>query len=291
MRNGKEMELSFENSIVETIAFHRDRDVQQRNLKLAERFLNRQTEPSVGSSRGRRAEGTTVWTGVPGGDVADLLADFTTHEHARKAKGCTSPATSARAWVRRTHALDGRARLVRRGGREASHRRPHRRAHQASRARRGHDAMRTGSGESAAHRTRSSTSRRSAREARWRRPRQMWRGNPPMGSAAGAPGAQRARDPRERPRDDGLLLLYPLDPAGGLRARRPRAFADDFPPIIGFAASFPVSETAPTRRLCGQQYLLADGDGARVSFERSVDGARGRAARTGEGQTPAAHPP
>ena len=41
MRNGRVMQLSFENTTIETISFQRDASIQRRNLELTGAFLDR----------------------------------------------------------------------------------------------------------------------------------------------------------------------------------------------------------------------------------------------------------
>lgn len=83
MRNGKVLELSFENTTIETISFDRDADVQRRNVKLTGEFLDRQTDRIDPP----REDGNVLMRGVRGEEVATFLEAFSTHEGARKARG------------------------------------------------------------------------------------------------------------------------------------------------------------------------------------------------------------
>jgi hypothetical protein len=83
MRNGKVLELSFENTTIETISFDRDSDLQQRNLAHTGEFLDRAATHVMPVER----DGNLVLRAVAGADVAAFLESFETHEGARKARG------------------------------------------------------------------------------------------------------------------------------------------------------------------------------------------------------------
>jgi hypothetical protein len=247
MRHGIAMRLSFDNSIVETIAFHRDRDIQTRNLNLVSRFLERQTstlrEPIPADQ-----DGTPVWHGVSGPDVADLLSGFTTHEHARKANGMLL-AQYIRSCIADGELTDWTVALisVQSGGptetiggqtvglikRSA--------LPDDSKA----DVYRIRRIGSPKDETIDLDERAVGRALE--KTRRMWRDNPPRGRRDAEPSIPNGPSIRsERPRQRGLLLLYPLDPARAYDADDPRRFEPDFPPIVGFAVSFPESPGAPT---------------------------------------------
>jgi hypothetical protein len=82
MRHGKTLELSFENTTIETISFTRDAEVQRGNLELTGEFLDRRTR-SVGATR---EDGNHLFSAT-GEDVAGFLEAFRTHHNARKARG------------------------------------------------------------------------------------------------------------------------------------------------------------------------------------------------------------
>ena len=248
MRHGEKMALSFDDSIVETIAFHANRGIQQANLSRAERFLADQTirrgEPREEDEGG----GTLVWEGVPGEDVADLLSDLQTHEQARKAKGALL-ARYIRSCVERDELVDWTVGLisVNSGARVAPIA--------------GHDVglvTRSALGEKSdedVYRIRRIGSPRDqlldiddiAEKRALALTRDMWRRNPPRGHAQAEPSIPNGPSIRgQRPRERGLLLLYPLDATKAYPEGHVRSFPDDFPPIIGFAISFPRSDTAPT---------------------------------------------
>ncbi|HKP90077.1 MAG TPA: Z1 domain-containing protein [Thermoleophilaceae bacterium] len=250
MRHGREMRLSFDNSMVETIAFHTDADVQRRNLELVERFLGRESSAGHGPERApsRASGGRLVWRGVPGSDVADLLDDFTTHEAARKAQGALL-ARYIRSCVTRGELLEWTVGLMsgRAGGVPANIA--------------GHDltlvqrAALSDASDERVYRVRRIVSPsdelidlpEDAVTRALERTREMWKANPPSGRRKGdpeVPSGPAIR--RERPRGRGLLLLYPLSPGEAYGDGDPRRFPERFPPIVGFGVSFPRSDTAPT---------------------------------------------
>ena len=82
MRHGKTLELSFENTTIETISFSRDAEVQRRNLQLSGEFLDRRATPVEGAAD----DGNHLFS-TRGEDVAAFLEAFRTHHNARKARG------------------------------------------------------------------------------------------------------------------------------------------------------------------------------------------------------------
>jgi hypothetical protein len=80
MRSGLPVRLSFSKSIVETVVFYEDAAVNHQNLLATESFL-RDVEHQ---SAYRAIRGNYIWDGVSGESVVDFLADYVTHEGARK---------------------------------------------------------------------------------------------------------------------------------------------------------------------------------------------------------------
>ena len=81
MRNGTRMTVSYSADISETISFDPAPDVNRTNHERFGRFI-----ASLGSTA-RLRTGNRIWRGVPGEDVADLLADISVHPGSRKARG------------------------------------------------------------------------------------------------------------------------------------------------------------------------------------------------------------
>ena len=243
MRNGLEMRLSFDNSIVETIAFHSDVDVQARNLNLTERFIEAQGEPA----RSPDAQGNFVWSDVDGEAVAAFLADFTTHEKARKADGQLL-AKYIRTCIERDELTAWTVGLI-------SNAKGEQRSVMG-----GHDVGLTkrsaldDSSTEAVYRVRRVGSPSDEaldlgdeeRAAALERTRRIWERDNPTGDGKPPEVPNGPSIRAQRARDRGLLLIYPLDPAQAYDRQDPRAFADGFPTIIGLSLSFPESPNAPT---------------------------------------------
>jgi hypothetical protein len=83
MRSGREMDLSFADDVIETIAFERDAEVQRANFGHVETFLARQSAAGRHTTIGQHPG----WRGLPGEAVASLLEIFRTHKGASKARG------------------------------------------------------------------------------------------------------------------------------------------------------------------------------------------------------------
>lgn len=80
MRSGTIMDLSYSNSIVETIVFHKDQSIISTNLRLTNQFIQ-----SLGPVTDK-PHNNFVWRDVPATNVLDLLAEFIVHTESRKAK-------------------------------------------------------------------------------------------------------------------------------------------------------------------------------------------------------------
>ena len=119
MRNGKEMKLSFDNRIIETIAFHRDATSRRGTSNLTERFLERRPSrraTRAGASAAERSSGSGVGRGRRGSPVR-LHDPRGGAQGERCAPGAVHPVVRRE---RRADRLDGRADLC---GRTATPRR------------------------------------------------------------------------------------------------------------------------------------------------------------------------
>ncbi len=83
MRNGRKLNLSFENTTIETISFDRDSDIQSQNLSTTGAFVDRLLADGAPTPRA----GNQIFESVRGEDVAGLLEELHTHRGARKADG------------------------------------------------------------------------------------------------------------------------------------------------------------------------------------------------------------
>ena len=82
MRNGTRMTVSYSGAISETITFQRAGGVNRRNLERYDRFIR-----SLGSLESVICNNNTIWRGVSGEIVADLLSDIDVHHASHKVRG------------------------------------------------------------------------------------------------------------------------------------------------------------------------------------------------------------
>lgn len=91
MRSARTLQISFSGSVLETIAFHRDRSVIERNQAAMERLLEAAGAPAEGSGVISRTRGTStqvwkgfLWADVSAEHVAEFFSAYLTHPAARK---------------------------------------------------------------------------------------------------------------------------------------------------------------------------------------------------------------
>lgn len=90
MRSAKTLQVSFCGSVLETVAFHRDPLIVERNLAATERLLEAAGAPSESGlivrkrGAGKREWKGFLWDGVPAEHVAEFLSTYLTHPAARK---------------------------------------------------------------------------------------------------------------------------------------------------------------------------------------------------------------
>lgn len=233
MRHGERMQLSFSDSISETIVFHTEPEVIAANAELIERFA---AELNEGASMATTSSGTVVWSGVDAADVVSFLEGFRTHERAKKAQ---TPllARYIRSAVAEGELTEWTVALV---ANSASERRREVASHTVG-------LIQRAAQPDPAYRIRRLVSPRDESvdltdvqyERALRETQLAWSVNP---------GRSRRTEPpdmpsgpmirRQRDAQRGLLLVYPLDPDA---IERP-----DSPPIMGIAVSFPRSPSAAT---------------------------------------------
>lgn len=83
MRHGRRLQLSFSDTISETIHFHSDRSVIERNAAVVARLLGQLDA----RDKPRVTTGNYVWSVANASDVVGFFESFTTHEAARKVQG------------------------------------------------------------------------------------------------------------------------------------------------------------------------------------------------------------
>jgi hypothetical protein len=230
MRHGKKMQLTFSDSVSETIDFHRDRKVIEANFELVEQLLMqldvRQPEAKFSN---------LLCSGGEASEIVWLLENFITHENARKAQGRLL-AEYVRASVAKDELLNWTLALI--SNASARHR------FQVA----GHQIGLTHREDISPELKERYTIRRlvSPRdealdltglqyEEALRKTQEAWRidrGRSTRTEPPVIPSGRMIR--RTRSSRNGLVLLYPLDP-------RVAGIADSSP-IMGLAVSFPESE-------------------------------------------------
>jgi hypothetical protein len=91
MRNGQQMRVSFAGAILETIVFHRDTEIIQRNYAATQRLFNRlgppsETNPIRDRPEGQRNrwQGSLLWRNIHPAEVITFLGEMRTHPDARE---------------------------------------------------------------------------------------------------------------------------------------------------------------------------------------------------------------
>ncbi len=234
MRHGERMQLSFSDSISETIVFHMEPEIIAANAETVERF-GLQLNASPGNPKER--SGDVVWSGVEAVDVVSFLESFRTHERAKKAQ---TPllARYIESLVAKGELTEWTVVLV---GNSASDRTREVAGHTIGLIRRARQQP------DAPYRIRRLVSPSDEfvdlTVEQWDRAllgtQAAWRANPGRSKRTEPP--ELPSGPmirREREPHCGLLLIYPLDPEVIDRL--------DSPPIMGIAVSFPRSLSAVT---------------------------------------------
>lgn len=90
MRSAKSLQVSFCGSVLETVAFHRDSSVIEKNLVVMERLLDAAGVPAESGSIVRKRGETSqewkgfLWRNVPAEHVVEFFSGYLTHPAARK---------------------------------------------------------------------------------------------------------------------------------------------------------------------------------------------------------------
>lgn len=247
MRTARDLELSFSGQLLETVTFHREPEILQRNLDAATRFLSTLAAPEADPRRNRNGsenvwEGSYLWEGIPAENVANFLLSYRSHQEAHKVNSVLlaefiRSLVSERELTTWTVALIGASR-----GRGQIHR--------------FNDALSVRMLERAAHgqhTDRYSIGRlMSPRdeaidldEAAWltalAETRRAFHADPARNASSAEPDVPNGPAVRRvRPRSRGVLFLYAIDPS---LAGPDGDLLPDTPPVIGFALSFPASNS------------------------------------------------
>jgi len=245
MRTARDLDLSFSGQLLETVTFHREADILQRNLDAARRFLSTLGRPESDPRRRRNSsehvwEGSYLWEDVPAEGVINFLGGYRSHPEAHKVNSILlaefiRSLVSEKELVRWTVALIGASRGE--GGMHSFHdgvavRMLQRYAH-------GQHSDRYSIGRLMSPRDEAIDLDEAAWLAALAETRTAFHADAGRNAAATEPDTPNGPAIRRvRPRDRGVLFLYALDPAlAGAEAGLP----EGVPPVVGFALSFPAS--------------------------------------------------
>lgn len=231
MRHGKKMQLTFSDSISETIDFHRDRKVIEANFQLVEQLVKQLDAKQEHLRKSRNL----LWSGVDASEIIWLLENFITHEKARRAQARLL-AEYVRVSVAKGELLNWTLALISNAATRHSHPVAGHEiglTHRAPSSPELKDRYTIGRLVSPRDEALDLTSLQ-YEEAR-RRTQEAWRIDPGRSTRTEPPDIPSGRMIRRtRSSKNGLILLYALDCRF--------AGVDDFPPIMGLAVSFPESE-------------------------------------------------
>lgn len=82
LKHGTKMAVSFSGGISETVVFHKDKDISKNNYALVDKWLTQLSLPED-------INGSFRWTGIDGNKVVELLEGFRIHPLSRKAEPST----------------------------------------------------------------------------------------------------------------------------------------------------------------------------------------------------------
>ena len=246
MRTARTLALSFSGNLLETVTFHREPDILERNLDAARRLLARlgksQSDPQRVHGREMVWQGSHLWEGVDAADVIDFLDAYRSHPEAHKVNSDLL-AEFIRSLVRENELTDWTVALIGAGRGKGGHLV----FHEGLKVRK---LERTAHGP---HPDRYSIGRlMSPRDEAIDLDGDAWNTALVEARRAYHEDAGRNRSPTEpdapngpairkvRPKTRGVLFLYVLDPA---QAGPDSGLDEDGPPVVGFALSFPASSS------------------------------------------------
>jgi hypothetical protein len=245
MRTARDLELSFSGGLSETVNFHRESATLQRNLDAARRLVSLIGPPEANPVRQRNGSVHEwkgyVWNGVSAGDVLDFLDGYRGHPEARKANSALL-ADFIRSLVSNGELTSWTVALIGGGegadvpfGEGISVQALRRAAH-------GQHPDRYSIRRLMSPRDEAIDLDEAAWMAALTETRNAFHADPGRNGGREEPDTPNGPAIRKvRPRERGVLFLYAIDPAlAGPDAGLPA----DAPPVIGFAVSFPASDTA-----------------------------------------------
>ena len=247
MRTARNLELSFSGNLLETVTFHREPSILERNLDAARRLLARLGRPrsdpmQVRNGRNQVWKGSHLWEGVDADDVIGFLNAYRSHPEAHKVNSDLL-AEFIRSLVRENELTDWTVALIGAGrGKGGCHvwheglavKMIERTAH-------GRHPDRYSIGRLMSPRDEAIDLDETAWAAALDETRSAYHADSGRNRPASEPAAPNGPAIRKvRPKTRGVLFLYVLDPAlSGSEA----GLTEDSPPVVGFALSFPASDS------------------------------------------------
>ena len=245
MRTARRLALSFSGNLLETVTFHRERQIIEGNLDAARRLVARLGRPQSDPMRvhGRETvwEGSYLWERVDAEDVIGFLESYKSHPEAHKVNSDLL-AEFIRSLVRENELTDWTVALIGAGRGQGGHhvfhegltvRRLERKAH-------GRHPDRYSIGRLMSPRDEAIDLDESTWHTALKEARRAFHADPARNRSRTEPEAPNGPAIRKvRPKTQGVLFLYVLDPALADDA----GLAKDGPPVLGFALSFPASSS------------------------------------------------
>ena len=247
MRTARTLALSFSDNLLETVTFHREPDILEKNLDAARRLLFGLGKSLADPQRqhgGRTTwTGSHMWEGVDAGVVIDFLDAYRSHPEAYKVNSDLL-AEFIRSLVRENELTDWTVALIGAGGRGKGNHlliREGLKVRMLDRSAHGRHLDRYSIGRLMSPRDEAVDLDEDAWNAALVEARKAYHEDPGRSRSQTEPDAPNGPAIRKvRPKTRGVLFLYVLDPA---HAGCDSGLKKDGPPVVGFAVSFPASSS------------------------------------------------
>ena len=246
MRTARNLALSFSGNLLETVTFHREPDILQRNLDAARRLLAKlgKSLPDPERRHGGRTtwKGSHLWEGVDAGEVIDFLDAYRSHPEAHKVNSDLL-AEFIRSLVRENELTDWTVALIGAGRGKGDHLAFHEglKVKMLERTAHGRHPDRYSIGRLMSPRDEAIDLDEAAWNEALVETRRAYHDDPGRNRSPTEPDAPNGPAIRKvRPKSRGVLFLYVLDPA---HAGCESGLKKDEPPVVGFAVSFPASNS------------------------------------------------
>jgi hypothetical protein len=244
MRTARDLELSFSGGLSETVNFHREPVILQHNLEAARRLVSALGAPEPDPRRRRNGAEHAwkghLWNDVPADDVLGFLEGYRSHPEARKANSLLL-AQFIRSLVPSGELTRWTVALIGGGEGETVTLRDGISVEMLQRAAHGQHLDRYSIRRLMSPRDETIDLDETTWKEALTETRRAFRADPGRNGTREEPDAPNGPAIRKiRPRERGMLFLYAIDPAlAGPDAGLPVGT----PPVIGFAVSFPASDT------------------------------------------------